>query len=664
MIDRREENYNHYLNLLMDASPNLIAMFDTNKIVSANKTLLDFVGYPNVESFLQKYEGICDLFVPFNENALLKQMGDKTWLEYISQNPGKKLAYMYKENALRVFTVHIGKLNFPKGVLYATIFNEVTELELQKERYTQAIEGSHVGLWDWDLKNNTIYFSPYWKAMIGYEDHEIKNDFSTWKERVHPDDLEQAVKDIQDNIQKKSVFYHNVHRLRHKNKEWVWIDDRGRTFYDLEGNPVRMVGTHTDITSLKKSEFENMLHKQRAEALLQLPNLNESLSESDFMQKALEFCEDLTHSKVSFIHFVNDDEKTIELVTWSNRTLESYCHAVFDKHYSVDDAGIWAEALRQRKALIFNSYENAKGKKGLPSGHAHLERFISLPVIEENKVVMLCGVGNKFSDYDAVELESLQLLANETWRLIQRKRNIAKLQEAGEMLMVQSRHAAMGEMMSMIAHQWRQPISIIEMCINNLLLDVELGELDMQELKTQLQDMIKQTHYLSNTIDDFRNFFRPKRHNEEDMSIEELVQSALTLMEKSFEVHGIEIIFDTTQKIEARKYSKELLQVFLNILGNAKEALLEKRPLKPHIILHVEENEQNIVVKIIDNAGGIDEEIIKKIFDPYFSTKNQKDGTGLGLYMSKIIVEKHIGGKIQASNVENGACLEVTLPKN
>ncbi|MBE0492483.1 MAG: PAS domain-containing protein [Sulfurospirillum sp.] len=540
--------------------------------------------------------------------------------------------------------------------------NNVAELIMQKERYMQAIESSRVGLWDWNLKNNSIYFSRHWKEMLGYEEQEIANDFSSWQERVHPEDLAQALQDVQDNINKKTHFYHNIHRLRHKNGSWVWIDDRGKTFYDSEGNATRMIGTHIDITKLKESEAYNFLHAKRAEVLLSLPQLNETLSESDFLQKAMEFCENLTSSVISFIHFVNDDEKTIEFIAWSHQTLRNYCNAVFDRHYSADQAGIWAEALRQRKALIFNDYKNAKNKKGLPEGHVHLERFISLPVIEDGKVVMLCGVGNKTSDYDSTELESLQLIANETWRLVQRRRNQAKLNEAKEMLLVQSRHAAMGEMMSMLAHQWRQPISIIEMCINNILLDLELDELSMQDLKTQLLDITKQTHYLSATIDDFRNFFKPDKHKK-SITLDNLLQSAFTLMGKSFEVHGIEIIFDNSQDIATYAYPKELLQVFINIFTNAKEALMEKQPLKPYIMVQIAEDRNEISIKFTDNAGGIDAEILDKVFDPYFSTKNYKDGTGLGLYMNKIIMEKHLGGTILASNAKEGACIELILPK-
>ena len=377
----------------------------------------------------------------------------------------------------------------------------------------------------------------------------------------------------------------------------------------------------------------------------------------------MEFCEDLTHSEISFIHLVNDDEKTIELVTWSKRTLDNYCHAVFDRHYLVDQAGIWADALRQRKALIFNDYKSAPNKKGLPEGHANLERFISLPVIEDGKVVMLCGVGNKKSDYDESDLESLQLIANQTWQLVQKKRNQIKLKKAQELLMVKSRHAAMGEMLSMLAHQWRQPLSIINMSINNILLDLQLDAFKQEELETQLRDMMSQTQYLSDTIDDFRNFFKPSKQQETERLCV-IIQNALTLLNPSFASHGIKVTFENKADKVIKCYTKELLQVLISILTNAKEALVQTNPINPHIKICVSENETKISIKITDNAGGIDSKILDKVFEPYFSTKEEKDGTGLGLYMSKVIVEKHLFGEIRASNVTDGACFELLLPKS
>ncbi len=189
-----------------------------------------------------------------------------------------------------------------------------------------------------------------------------------------------------------------------------------------------------DVTDKKALERKLARLARRSELLLELPRLTETLGESEFMQRGLEMAEDLTGSPISFIHFVNDDERDIELVTWSRRTLEHYCHAAFERHYPVADAGIWAEALRQRRPVIYNDYAAAPDKRGLPAQHAALTRFISVPVIEQDKVVMLAGLGNKDSDYDEIDVDSLVLIAGDIWRLVQRGRYQRKIVRFNRML--------------------------------------------------------------------------------------------------------------------------------------------------------------------------------------------------------------------------------------
>lgn len=172
------------------------------------------------------------------------------------------------------------------------------------------------------------------------------------------------------------------------------------------------------------------LRVRRDEALLRLPHLAEEHDELSFIQRAQAFAEDLTDSRIAFIHFVNGDQDTIELVNWSRRTLDGYCTAVADRHYPVRQAGIWADALRQRAPVLVNDYPGFAAKHGLPAGHAVLERFISVPVIEDDRVVMLAGVGNKPEDYGETDVETVQLLANAIWRLARHRRSQRELELA------------------------------------------------------------------------------------------------------------------------------------------------------------------------------------------------------------------------------------------
>ncbi len=164
------------------------------------------------------------------------------------------------------------------------------------------------------------------------------------------------------------------------------------------------------------------LQAQRASALLDLPRETEDLDEQATMQRGLAVAERLTGSQISFIHFVHDDQETIELLTWSADTLAHYCYAVFDKHYPISQAGIWADALRQRQAVVVNDYANASGKHGLPEGHASLARLVSVPVMESDKVRMMMGVGNKPEVYNEFDVETTRLIADSLWRLVRQRR--------------------------------------------------------------------------------------------------------------------------------------------------------------------------------------------------------------------------------------------------
>ena len=230
-----------------------------------------------------------------------------------------------------------------------------------------------------------------------------------------------------------------------------------------------------------------------------------------------------------------------------------------------------------------------------------------------------------------------------------------------ELILSQSRHAQMGEMISMIAHQWRQPLSIIAMGANNILADIELDILDQEALRVNAKDIIRQTQELSKTIEDFRNFFKPDKIAKETF-LEDIFNEAFGIIGKSLESKNIEVISTFKNSRKIKTYSRELMQVIINILKNAKDALIENRKDERKIFITLQGYENKLIISICDNAGGIKDKIKDSIFNPYFSTKDNKSGTGLGLYISKTIIEKHLNGTLNTYNKNDGACFEITLP--
>ena len=237
---------------------------------------------------------------------------------------------------------------------------------------------------------------------------------------------------------------------------------------------------------------------------------------------------------------------------------------------------------------------------------------------------------------------------------------------AREMMQQQSRLAQMGEMLSMIAHQWRQPLSAITAASGAINIKARLKKLDNDtalELSNKIQNF---SQHLSKTIDDFRDFFKINK-NKRKTDFKKIVNDVLDIIQNSLNNKSIELSINILSSKEFVSYENELKQVLLNLIKNSEDALIDKNIDKPIIVIDVYDSK----LTVVDNAGGIKEEIIDKIFDPYFSTKTKKDGTGLGLYMSKTIVEEHCGGKLSVKNeifkdnegkVFKGAKFTIELP--
>jgi PAS domain S-box-containing protein len=237
---------------------------------------------------------------------------------------------------------------------------------------------------------------------------------------------EAMVQEIMDSLEARGNWSGEVENVR-KDGTRFWCQASVGVFDHAEHGRVWVSAQH-DITERKRAQEELVVRSRLGEVLLRLPVEVEQLDEKSFMQQAQEFAEDLTGSEISFIHFVNDDGETIELVTWSRRTLEKFCHAADQSNYPVMQAGIWADSLREKRPVVFNDYASYAHEHGLPEGDSPLQRLISVPVIEGGRVVMITGVGNKPSDYTEQDINTVQLIGESIWRLVQRRRTEAKLQ--------------------------------------------------------------------------------------------------------------------------------------------------------------------------------------------------------------------------------------------
>jgi two-component system, sensor histidine kinase and response regulator len=285
--------------------------------------------------------------------------------------------------------------------------------------------------------------------------------------------------------------------------------------------------------------------------------------------------------------------------------------------------------------------------------------YIEKPI---EPTILLSKVGVFLRLYQQKQLvaQALDQLKSLNENLEQRVEDeVHKNLEQERIMVQQSRLAAMGEMIGNIAHQWRQPLNALGLLLANIKDANDFGELDTEQIESSVAKGRQLINKMSTTIDDFRNFFKPNKEKT-SFSLKKAVQDTLEILSASLRNHNITVHLDAPEDIIAYGFPNEYFQVMLNILNNSKDAMLGRQLRNGEIHITITRHGENAQVIIRDSGGGIPADILPKVFDPYFTTKEK--GTGIGLYMSKLIIENNMGGQLDARNVENGAEFSVICP--
>ena len=230
------------------------------------------------------------------------------------------------------------------------------------------------------------------------------------------------------------------------------------------------------------------------------------------------------------------------------------------------------------------------------------------------------------------------------------------------LLQQQAKMAAMGEMIGNIAHQWRQPLNALSALNVGLNMKHKRGRLDdleMQKFKEKSNAIIQN---MSATIEDFKNFFEPTKIQEK-FEIHEAIEGTIRFVSDAYNEHSIRVSVQKEEDISVKSYKNELMQVLLNIFNNTKDAVVENKVKNPTLKIEISENEMQVFIRIQDNAGGVSSEVLEKMYDPYFTTKFESQGTGIGLYMSKMIIENSMKGSLLSENSEDGLLTIITIEK-
>ncbi|GGD35916.1 hypothetical protein GCM10012288_07370 [Malaciobacter pacificus] len=506
--------------------------------------------------------------------------------------------------------------------------NKTISLEHWKKRFELAIIASNDGLWDIDFKTKMIYFSDKWLDMFGYEKDEVKT-FSDWFNLIHNDDKANVENLFSKIFAKADDTFICEYRLKTKNDGFKWVLARGKSFIGEDGELDRMLMMSMDIDKNKRLKKE----------LLDVELLVED-------------------GKIVIFKLVNDEELSVKYISnsiknfgFTKREFESH-ERNFMELIHKEDRDKFQVAIN---AALKNDLQNFTVECRVKNAENKTRWISTRAILIKNHSRQVSHFYGYISDITKIKLSEEELK-------VKVQEELDKNRQKDRILIQQNKLASMGEMLGNIAHQWRQPLNNVSLILHFLRDNYKNDAVNEAQINKFMNRAFKHIDYMSDTIDDFRNFYKPSKSKNE-FSIKELIDSLLQMIKTQFDEDGIKINIEY-EDIKILNYENELKQALLNILNNAKDALLSKKTeenFEALINIKTSQNDDKLKIEISNNGGNIDEEIIDRIFEPYFTTKFEDQGTGIGLYMTKSIVEANMKGKIEVENISSGVKFTITL---
>ena len=622
--------------LIFDSVTDGVLMLENGKFIDCNQAILNMLHYTKKEEVLNLSPA--DLSPKYQPDGRLSSDKADDMIELAYYNGVHRFEWIHTKATGEDFWTEITltPIVMDNRKILHVLWRDISKrkkLEYDnnelRERMELAFTASRDGLWDWDMQNNTYYFSPRWKEMLGYKDYELQNNLETWQALVHPDDLKEADKELERYLEGQTDIYEHKHRLRHKDGHWVWIYDRGKIQYDDIGNAIRMIGTHTDLSNEinLSNKLSELNHRLETTIEVAIADLKKSQAQAKLGSWKLDLVHDiLTWSDETYNIF--EIPRTMELISYKN-----FINAIHPEDKEKVETAYYNSLKTQEPYEVIH-------RLLMPDGR--------IKYVKEN-----CETTFDSNGEPLLSTGTIQDITTE-------HKAVEELRAKDKIMFRQSRMAQMGEMISMIAHQWRQPLNAITLTTAALALNAENERWDKRFFQSRLERISNYAHHLSSTIEDFRNFFKSEKKKEET-TFADIIERTLTLVQSAVESKNITIRTEFHCKHTVSTYPNELLQVAMNLIKNAEDALVENNTTDPTITIKCYSESDKSVLEIADNAGGIDPSIIDNIFDPYFTTKEEHNGTGLGLYMSKMIIEEHCKGILSVDNSSVGAVFKIVL---
>jgi len=538
-------------------------------------------------------------------------------------------------------------LYYLKRNIFNPLSNEIEdknkELEKQYSFIKTLIEKAPIAIFYKDIDGKYIGNNEKFEELFGHDKDEIlgKNVFDIATKELaqfyHQKDLE-----VFNNPELTQEYSSQV--INHKTGEIKDVIFYKSAFYE-NGIIAGIIGAILDITELNKTQKNLKFEKNKLKAII---------------------------SHIPDLVWIKDPNGVF--ITCNNRfedfygANESQITGKTDYDFTTKEI---ADFFRKHDLSALNSDTSLSNFEELTfasDGHKEYCYTTKTKFFDSNgEVAGVLGIARDITKIKETEDKLKELNVNLEYKV---KEQVDKMADTNKKILEQSRLAQMGEMISMIAHQWRQPLGAISSSIvsiqNKLLLgkyDLSIQE-DREKFERYLTDKTKSIEgyleFLSITIDEFRNFYK-KDKEKIALSTSHIINEVLKIVQTSMTNKNIQIDLDLNDNKEIKVYKNELMQVVLNILKNSEDNFLEKDQRSKIISISTKQMDDNHIISIRDNGGGIDKNILPNIFNPYFSTKEEKNGTGLGLYMSKTIIEEHHGGKLHVKNRDDGVEFYIIL---
>lgn len=663
---------------LVETSPDAILLMDMDgHILTANQQFFNWSGYESLEEINAANVTAQDLIA---ETSL--ETARQSFYKLLEKGSLRDIEYLARRKDGSTIPIEVSVAvqhditGQPSAIVVVThdLTRRKTNLAAVRERdarFRQLFEDVQL-VAVWLDKNGLITFcNDFLLNLTGWKRQEIIG--QNWFDLFVPDKI--VGENFTARLEQEQITPHAENEIITRGGERRMILWNNTILYDNGGRPSGTTSLGIDITERRQAEEILRSNEARLNSLLTLSQQAGAMSEQEIIEFALREAIKLTSSQIGYLHFVNPDQKTLRFGVWAGDTFMGST-AVYNQYYDLEETGLWTEVVRFKRSVVHNDYQSLSDKYSSRDGHPHIQRHLSVPVVDDGKVVIIMGVGNKADDYTASDVRQIMLMADDLWRIIQRKHMEMELQHAKESAEVANQ--AKSRFLANMSHELRTPLNAILGFAQLLEKDQTLAP----EQRTNLEIINRSGEHLLALINDVLELSKIEagqmKLQEEIFDLHYLLRGVEEMFQLRAQEKGLKLMVHRSLDVSrmVRADANKLREVLINLLGNA-----IKFTLQGHVALWVATSgpklqttsqadgeaivSQRLDFVVEDTGIGIGEAELAHIFDAFVqvgSQQNGQQGTGLGLTISRQFIQM-MGGEIHAeSQLNQGSVFHFNIP--